>query len=193
MKKTKDSDIALMHLEHKVQYTGEFFIFPKDQFIPIYSMMQNSAEHVRVVGSLLSTFWISWAKSVFKLMNIFWCDFIKTWIQGRGWNCLLVSHSQITYNLSAYQKHISSFYQELTAPLLAGELLAVEVGHWLGKFWQACSGEGKLVPVPLELLRSNSLESYPSLWKFRIYPIPLFLLWSKIIVITYLLEENIHI
>lgn len=78
MKKTKDSDIALMHLEHKVQYTGQFFIFPKDQFIPIYSMMQNSAEHVRVVGSLLSTFWISWAKSVFKLMNIFWCDFIKT-------------------------------------------------------------------------------------------------------------------
>lgn len=30
MKRTKDSDIALMHLQHKVQYTGELFSHKTD-------------------------------------------------------------------------------------------------------------------------------------------------------------------
>lgn len=166
------------------------FYFPKN---PIYSITQNRAKHMRAVGSPLSISWISWPKSGFELMNFCCSDFIKIWIQRRGWNWLLFSHSQITLNLSAYQKKINSFCQELTAPLLAGDILGTKVGSLLGKLWQAWSCEGKLVPIPQELLSSNSLESYSSIWKCRKYPIPLFLLWSKMIVITYLLEENMHI
>lgn len=42
---------------------------------------------------------------------------------------MLISHSQTTYNLSAYQKKINTFYQELTASLLAGVILQAEVSH----------------------------------------------------------------
>lgn len=48
MKHTKDSDIALMHLQDKVQYTGEL-LFSQEQ---VYSIMQDSncAKHIRVMG-----------------------------------------------------------------------------------------------------------------------------------------------
>lgn len=50
MKNTKDSDIALMHLQDKVQYTGEL-LFSQEQ---VYSIMQDSncAKHIRVMGWL---------------------------------------------------------------------------------------------------------------------------------------------
>lgn len=55
MKQTKDSDIALMHLQHKVQYTGEF-LFSQKTHLFYY------AKHMRVVGNLLLDSWISWQK-----------------------------------------------------------------------------------------------------------------------------------
>lgn len=63
-----------------------------------------------------------------------------------GWNWLLFSHSQITYNLSAYQKKTNSFYQELNAPLLGGVVLRIKVGELLRKLWEEWSQEGKLAP-----------------------------------------------
>lgn len=48
MKRTKDSDIALMHLQEKVQYTGEL-LFSQEQ---VHSIMQDSnfAKHIRGMG-----------------------------------------------------------------------------------------------------------------------------------------------
>lgn len=111
-----------------------------------------------------TTSWLLCPKNEFELMNTFFCDFIKkNRMKKRDWNWLLILHSQITYNLSAYRKKINSFYQALTVPLLAGVLLDMKVGKLC---WE------NLLLIPQKLLRSNRLEICPSRKKFSTIPLP---------------------